>query len=199
MRVLVAAVVFLAVACGPPDPTPNSALNCASNADCRPADYCRKGADGCDGRGICTARGSATGTCLTVVVCGCDGVLYGTPCEAAAAGVSGAGDSRCSPRDAGAVDAPDGAWAMRVLVAALVLLVVGCEPPPEPRPDVPFNCGSNADCPPAEFCNKPYRDCAGRGHCELRRPESQSYSQALVCGATACGTRMPARPGGRAW
>jgi len=75
-------------------------LSCESNADCREGEYCRFG-EGCGaaGPGTCVGReptwcnGVGPGVCETV--CGCDGVDYCTPCNAAHAGVSVASYGPC--------------------------------------------------------------------------------------------------------
>ena len=67
---------------------------CSVNEDCPAAAFCAKEPGDCDGDGLCEPRPEV---CPDVYapVCGCDGLTYGNPCEAAAAGVSIAHPGEC--------------------------------------------------------------------------------------------------------
>jgi hypothetical protein len=68
--------------------TCSAPARCRTNADCAAEDYCAKADGDCGGTGECKPRPVAPFGCIQVIVCGCDGVTYPTPCDAAAAGVS---------------------------------------------------------------------------------------------------------------
>lgn len=61
---------------------------CSSNGECVAEDYCAKPAGDCGGFGQCSPRPVLPVPCIEVIVCGCDGLTYSTPCDAAAAGVN---------------------------------------------------------------------------------------------------------------
>ncbi len=71
--------------------------DCFSNADCPATHYCNWPGGGCatDGPGVCTPR--PDGACPPEVreTCGCDGVTYTSPCDAATQGVSVLHDGAC--------------------------------------------------------------------------------------------------------
>ena len=63
-------------------------LQCTANAEC-PAGYSCKTPDGqCGGQGTCKVNPAYACSSASNPVCGCDGITYTNPCEAAAAGVS---------------------------------------------------------------------------------------------------------------
>jgi hypothetical protein len=71
-------------------------FDCESDEECPRGSYCRKEPGDCEGRGTCTPRPEV---CPAIYdpACGCDGVTYGNPCEAAAAGVSVLHRGPCIP------------------------------------------------------------------------------------------------------
>lgn len=68
---------------------------CSSNADLAdPSGYCEKKDGDCDGVGSPAAKPEICPD-IREPVCGCDGVTYGSRCEAAAAGVNIESDGAC--------------------------------------------------------------------------------------------------------
>ncbi len=62
---------------------------CLDNDDCAAEDYCSKSAGLCSDVGQCMPRSPLPSLgCIQVLVCGCDGNVYGDPCAAMDAGVS---------------------------------------------------------------------------------------------------------------
>lgn len=80
----------------------SSVLGCSANSDCPSPDLYCNGA-GCATRGFCTPRRTA-GSCPMVdagsseMVCGCDGMTYGSVCQLQVEGVRLQGFGLC-PRD----------------------------------------------------------------------------------------------------
>ena len=77
----------------------DGAANACSGAApmCGPGQYCSTPVGMCMGAGTCADIPTSTQTCLDLLVCGCDGIIYGSPCAAAAAGESLASvGSQCS-------------------------------------------------------------------------------------------------------
>lgn len=72
-----------APACTKPD------IGCAAD------EYCATPVGMCNGAGTCQALPRPNAMCLDIVVCGCDGVQYGTPCAAARARQSLAAIGAC--------------------------------------------------------------------------------------------------------
>jgi len=71
-----------------------AAAPCLENGDCQEGRYCYTPPGHCQGEGIC--EGVPLGCPDNVVpVCGCDGLTYGNPCEAAAVGASIAHPGAC--------------------------------------------------------------------------------------------------------
>lgn len=73
-------------------------IYCVANGDCPSGQFCGERPDGCGGAGAC--RGVPT-SCPDVegIVCGCDGLEYGSACEAALVQVSVAASGPCiTPR-----------------------------------------------------------------------------------------------------
>ena len=68
---------------------------CERNDDCGPAKYCAKPRGDCTGTGSCEPRPEGMCPLSIIAVCGCDGVTYSGPCEAARAGVNVAHVGAC--------------------------------------------------------------------------------------------------------
>ena len=67
---------------------------CPQNDSCTPGDFCQKAEGDCSGEGACTNMPLG---CPDVwdPVCGCDGVTYGSACDAAMGGVNVAYEGVC--------------------------------------------------------------------------------------------------------
>ena len=67
-------------------------IPCLTNEEClqggTDTSYCEKMVGDCDGIGTCQFPPLPDAVCSHVMVCGCDGQIYPTPCDAAWAGVS---------------------------------------------------------------------------------------------------------------
>jgi hypothetical protein len=73
------------------------AMACASGGiACPTGQYCSKPVGMCSAVGTCTAKPAASEVCPDIIVCGCDGKMYGTPCDAARAGESLAAIGNCT-------------------------------------------------------------------------------------------------------
>jgi hypothetical protein len=95
------------VGCNPDDATCGA---CKENADCPETQYCARPVGACSATGACESRPLLCTRELRPV-CGCDGVTYANPCEAAAHGANIAHDGRCSDGVCGGiagVPCPDG-------------------------------------------------------------------------------------------
>jgi hypothetical protein len=68
----------------------------ACGAPCPAGQYCNTPAGMCSGPGTCAPILMMPGLCNDVVVCGCDGRQYPTPCDAERAGVSIAAIGPCT-------------------------------------------------------------------------------------------------------
>ena len=68
---------------------------CFANEDCRVGEYCEKEPGDCDAPGRCVVQPMPCVIGLWAPQCGCDGVTYGNPCEAAGAGVNVAHEGEC--------------------------------------------------------------------------------------------------------
>ena len=68
----------------------------ACGAPCPIGQYCSTPAGMCAGPGTCALIPTMPGTCPDIVVCGCDGRQYPTPCAAERAGVSIAAIGACT-------------------------------------------------------------------------------------------------------
>ena len=119
---------------------------CLSNEDCEPEQFCAKEPPDCDGYGLCILRATDCPDVPFDPVCGCDGVTYGSVCEAAATGVSIATRGTCE-RPPCAVGCGD----------AGCKIVCPCEMPcdcylagllsfEQPCPLLCPNCGNYWDC-----------------------------------------------------
>lgn len=75
---------------------PSDALLLACGAPCPVGQYCSTPAGMCSGPGTCAAKPMPGDVCPDVVVCGCDGKQYPTPCDAERAGVSIASLGACT-------------------------------------------------------------------------------------------------------
>lgn len=64
------------------------------NPPCSGSEYCATSA--CQGPGTCMPRPPITQMCTDVPVCGCDGISYGTACDAHRAGVDVANLGTCA-------------------------------------------------------------------------------------------------------
>lgn len=80
------------------DPRLDQPCGGAEDEACGPNTYCdREDAGGCMAEGVCRPRPAACPD-SGQDVCGCDGVLYPSPCEARLNGVESAGDEAFCPR-----------------------------------------------------------------------------------------------------
>jgi hypothetical protein len=70
---------------------------CERNADCSSDGYCAKARGDCDGTGACQPRPDVCPLSI-VAVCGCNGITYSGPCDAAREGVNVAHVGACSDR-----------------------------------------------------------------------------------------------------
>ncbi|HEY6000735.1 MAG TPA: hypothetical protein VI078_15725 [bacterium] len=86
--------------CRDPDCTTSPACAptpCQTNRDCVTyVEFCQKPVGSCGAAGFCVEHGDACPTYGTPV-CGCDGLTYGSACEAGLAGVSVAYEGGCHP------------------------------------------------------------------------------------------------------
>jgi len=81
----------------PPPPLDGAPGDCTSNPQCGAGMYCRfESGCGQTGPGTCAARPTQCPEYYSPT-CGCDGVTYGNPCDAASAGVSVASPGECAP------------------------------------------------------------------------------------------------------
>ena len=182
---------------------------CLTNSDCEAGSYCEKLEGLCEAVGVCSEIPLG---CPDNVdpVCGCDGVTYFNPCEAAIAGVSIAHRGDCSEPpcdenehcDAGFYcDKPDcegpGSCVQRPDICPDVFdPVCGCDgvtygnhceaaaagvSVAHDGECDPETCGSNAQCSDASYCAKADGDCDGTGTCEPR-PEGCFLIFDPVCG-----------------
>lgn len=75
-------------------------VGCAAESDCLAGDYCSRPLGDCDGAvGTCLPKPSCSigdiSTWTPELVCGCDGVTYGMPCDAYSLGVNLASEGFC--------------------------------------------------------------------------------------------------------
>lgn len=182
--------------------------NCDSNADCEPDEYCAAPNGACvpdgDGAGTCRPRPTTCDPVISALTCGCDGVTYASPCEAAMngaavrhAGACGPGGTptRCAPQDA-AGDGPCSA------IVGVRWNGVACEELHGCRCagtdcDMIFDdrsgceaayaecdtCSSNADCETGKYCHAPIGACGAVGECRFVPGERACpFGAPPVCG-----------------
>jgi hypothetical protein len=84
-----------------PDDDNAEPSSCVKNGECPPdanaPRYCEKMPGDCEGIGTCVTMPDACTDPGEQIVCGCDGLEYITPCEAAVAGTNVAFYSNCTP------------------------------------------------------------------------------------------------------
>jgi len=86
-------------------------LTCYDNSDCSwpfLGKYCQKPAGNCMGPGRCEVPPSVFEVCAQLVVCGCDGTTYSTPCAAAQAATPVAYNGACCLDSDGDGSSPSG-------------------------------------------------------------------------------------------
>lgn len=164
---------------------------CADDQYC---DFDGEFCDFADATGVCRV---IPDDCPAIVdpVCGCDGLDYDSPCEAAQARTDYSVRGACEPVDPpecadfdcgpppglpnfecadGTTAGPTGRC-LREPDGVCAWEVVEC--PPEPGDA----CGDNADCEPTDFCRPPDGMCATDGEC-TPRPEGCFLVYDPVCG-----------------
>jgi hypothetical protein len=133
----------------PPTDATGSGITCGGFAGtaCPANEFCDFGRNTCgaaDETGTCRARPAGCGR-ISEPSCGCDGVIYGNPCEANAAGVD--------VSDLGGCDVPAGQFACGHLFCQLDTQFcqrfgndIGGEPDGFACTELPAACGSTPSC-----------------------------------------------------
>ncbi len=155
-----------------------ASLPCASNADCRPTQFCSTESQAlCQGPGTCVSRSNCGYSSGTAQYCGCDGVTYPDVQSACRAGVSTLSHFPCgtpvdpdampgSPRTpviycATSDQCPQGQQCCsitgRCYDASIPYL---CTSPP---PGTTISCVDDSQCTNIEFCSG--SGCSGPGGC----------------------------------
>jgi hypothetical protein len=163
----------------PSAPSSGGAISCASNADCRPSEFCSTAlASLCQGPGTCQSRSNCGSSSGSAQYCGCDGANYPDIQSACRAGVDVLADSPCGtpvaqggpgaigPRDpvtycARADQCPRGQQCCsitgRCYDASIPYL---CTLPPQ---GTSISCFEDRQCNGFEFCSG--SGCSGPGGC----------------------------------
>ncbi len=163
----------------PSAPSSGDSLPCASNADCRPTQFCQKSplSRGCLGPGTCQSRSNCGFSWGTPGYCGCDGVTYSDIQSACRAGVRIIADFACgtpvnpdvmpgSPRApviyCGTSDqCPQGQQCCSITGRCYDPSVPYlCKLPP---PGTSISCVDDSQCTNVEFCSG--SGCSGPGGC----------------------------------
>lgn len=180
--------------------------SCTTSSECAGGEFCQRTPGACDAVGVCSARPSI---CTDVLepVCGCDGQTYGNACEAAAAGVSVAGQGSCDCEDnadclsGSYCEKPIGACSGQGACSAVPRActreldpVCGCDGTTYPNPCVAAaagvsirfagsceTCAENGDCASGQYCQRPDGACEAAGVC-AERPTLCPLAVAPVCG-----------------
>jgi hypothetical protein len=163
---------------------------CRTNADCGDKLFCdHTGSTSCGDEGICVVRPEVcTEECGVPGVCGCDGQMHCTTCQANSAGISLAPDpSFCSPPAEKGCGVPGG----KVCAANEYCDHAGSA-----------SCGDEGTCLPkpevcAEICQSPMVcGCDGQEYCSACHAQGKGVS--LDPTNTACGGTPPVEPCGGA-
>jgi len=139
-------------------PSSCPAVPCSVDSDCEEGDFCAKEIGECEGTGFCSTP--PDGPCGDgIVLCGCDGLEYGSFCSSAQAGVNvvSSGECGCLPDCEGKECGDDGCGGTcGECAGSLDVCIDGvctCEPDCEGKECGPDGCGGDCgECDDGDVC-----------------------------------------------